>query len=320
MADKQGGFVLMTKGHFDLKAAEAVEKNFRRVQVCASKVKARAVALCNDHGLPKLAKDIIRTAETERCLNWFRRVLITDIGFGSLSSLSGPESCDSFFCHRRVSDAAVITATMAEESSPSSATPVERARRSLVRTSSHRRSESVAYTRMLWNLIASANTVRLRHEQAQRLCKVVGEQHTALHLPAPAVDADAIARGLATSGASCPTVSTAVSSDTSAALQIALPGFPNTVGRPMTSSALVSDSRNVPLPVDTEPALDDMDTTSTRKRTRPSESGSDDEGVSRKMQAVATERITVMSPTPPPSDTVAEERPDIHDADGTNET
>ncbi|KAH7955304.1 hypothetical protein HPB52_000191 [Rhipicephalus sanguineus] len=58
MADKQGGFVLMTKGHFDLKAAEAVEKNFRRVQVCASKVKARAVALCNDHGLPKLAKDI----------------------------------------------------------------------------------------------------------------------------------------------------------------------------------------------------------------------------------------------------------------------
>ncbi|XP_037501849.1 uncharacterized protein LOC119375889 [Rhipicephalus sanguineus] len=208
---------------------------------------------------------------------------------------------------------------MAEESPPSSATPVERARRSLVRTSSHRRSESVACTRMLWNLIANANTVRLRHEQAQRLCKVVGKQPTALHLPAPAAAADAIARGLATSGASCPTVRTALSSDTSAALQTALPGVPNTVGRPMTSSALVSDSRNVPLPVDTEPELDDMDTTSTRKRSRPSESGSDDEGASRKMQAVATERVTVMSPTAPPSDTVAEEQPDTPDADGTNE-
>ncbi|KAH7947181.1 hypothetical protein HPB52_008062 [Rhipicephalus sanguineus] len=204
-----------------------------------------------------------------------------------------------------VSDAAVITATMAEESPPSSATPVERARRSLVRTWSHRRSESVACTRMLWNLIANANTVRLRHEQAQRLYKVVGKQPTALHLPAPAAAADAIARGLATSGASCPTVSTAVFSDTSAALQTALPGVPNTVGRPMTSSALVSDSRNVPLPVDTEPELDDMDTTSTRKRSRPSESGSDDEGASRKMQAVATERVT--------------EQPDTPDADGTNE-
>ncbi|KAH7942972.1 hypothetical protein HPB52_002917 [Rhipicephalus sanguineus] len=70
---------------------------------------------------------------------------------------------------------------------------------------------------------------------------------------------------------------------------------------------------------DTEPVLDDMDTTSTRKRSRPSESGSDDEGASRKMQAVATERVTVMSPTAPPSDTVAEEQPDTPDADGTNE-
>ncbi|XP_049271408.1 uncharacterized protein LOC125758366 [Rhipicephalus sanguineus] len=83
----------------------------------------------------------------------------------------------------------------------------------------------------------------------------------------------------------------------------------------MTSSALVSDSRNVPLPVDTEPELVDMDTTYTRKRSRASESGSDDEGASRKMQAVATERVTVMSPTAPPSDTVAEEHPDTHDAE-----
>ncbi|KAH7946755.1 hypothetical protein HPB52_003978 [Rhipicephalus sanguineus] len=190
---------------------------------------------------------------------------------------------------------------------------------------------------MLWNLIPSNNKARLRHEQAQRLCKAVGEQPTALLLPAPAADADATARGLATSRASCPTVSTAVSSDTSAALQTALPGVPDTVGRPMTASALaadcvasaavsrmpctlVPDSRNVPLPAYAAPELHDMDTTTTRKRSRPSQSGSDDEGASRTMQAVATERVTVRSPTTAPSDTVAEEQPVTHGADGTNET
>ncbi|KAH7943049.1 hypothetical protein HPB52_004130 [Rhipicephalus sanguineus] len=217
------------------------------------------------------------------------RVLITDIAFGSLSPLSGPESCDSVFCHRRVSDAAVITATMAEESPPSSATPVERARRSLVRTSA-----ATLQGRRQATYCASPTGACCR-----RRCN---------------------RKGLATSGASCPTVSTAVSSDTSAALQTALSGVPNIVSRSMTSSALVSDSRNVPLPVDTEPEVHDMDTTSTRKRSRPSESGSDDEGASCKMQAVATERVTVMSPTAPPSDTVAEEHPNTHDADGTNET
>ncbi|KAH7946754.1 hypothetical protein HPB52_003977 [Rhipicephalus sanguineus] len=78
---------------------------------------------------------------TDRLLEFgvHNTVLITDIAFGPLSSLSGPESCDSDFGHRRISDAAVFMATMAEEPTPSSATPVERTRRSLVRTSSHKR-------------------------------------------------------------------------------------------------------------------------------------------------------------------------------------
>ncbi|KAL1443219.1 hypothetical protein MTO96_046070 [Rhipicephalus appendiculatus] len=190
---------------------------------------------------------------------------------------------------------------------------------------------------MLWNLIASANAARLRHEQAQQLCKVLGEKPTALHLPVPAADAEAIARGLTSSAASCATICTAASSVALAALRTAQPGVPGTVGRPLTSSTLmvdciessavsslphthVSDPRNVPLPVDTEPDLDDMDTTSTRKRSRPRESGSDDEGASRKMQAVATERSTVTSPTAPSSDTAAEEPIVTHDADGTHET
>ncbi|KAL1482131.1 hypothetical protein MTO96_015021 [Rhipicephalus appendiculatus] len=226
---------------------------------------------------------------------------------------------------------------MVEESPPSSVTPVERPRRSLARTSSHRRSESIACTRMLWNIIGNANATRLRHEQAQRLCKVVSDQPTALHRPGPAAKAAAIARNLAISGAHCVTVSTAVSSGTSATLPTALPGVLGTVGRPMPSpvptadsvaSAAVphlpctdvSDPRNVPLPVDSELGPDDMDTTSTRKRSRPSESGSDDGGASRKLQAVATEHLTVTTPTTPSSDAVADEHSATHDADATNET
>ncbi|KAL1427076.1 hypothetical protein MTO96_017817 [Rhipicephalus appendiculatus] len=221
---------------------------------------------------------------------------------------------------------------MAQESPPSSATPVERPRRSLVRTSSHRRSESVVCTRMLWNIIGNANAARLRHEQAQRLGEVVSDQPTALHRLAPAANAAAIVRDLASSGAHCVTVNTAVSSGNSATLPTALPGVPGTVGRPIPSPALsadcvasaavpklpctdVPDPRNVPLPVDSILGPDDIDTTSTRKRWHPSESGSDDEGALRKMQAVATEHLTVTMPTTPSSDAVADEHSATHDAD-----
>ncbi|KAH7975695.1 hypothetical protein HPB52_004583 [Rhipicephalus sanguineus] len=190
---------------------------------------------------------------------------------------------------------------------------------------------------MLWNLIASASAARLHHEQAQRFCKVVGEQPTALHLPAPAADTEAFARHLASSGAPCLTVSTAVSSDTLAPPQRALPGVLGTVGRPVPTPAVaadcvssaavaslpctdVRDPRNMPLPVDSEHEPDDMDSTSTRKRSRPSESGSDDEGASHKMHAVETEHLKIISPTVLSSDAVAEEHSATHDADGTNET
>ncbi|KAL1484088.1 hypothetical protein MTO96_032779 [Rhipicephalus appendiculatus] len=50
------------------------------------------------------------------------------------------------------------------------------------------------------------------------------------------------------------------------------------------------------------------------------ESGSDDEGASRKMQAVATEHVTLTTPATPSSDAVADEHSGTHDADATNET
>ncbi|KAL1479058.1 hypothetical protein MTO96_034843 [Rhipicephalus appendiculatus] len=175
---------------------------------------------------------------------------------------------------------------------------------------------------MLWTIIANADAARLGHEQAQQLCKVVGEIPTALHLSVLAADAETIASVPASPGAPLP-VSTAVSSDTSAALESDFPGVPGIAGRSSTSPTLAadcaasaatpslpcepaSDPRNVPLPVDSEPDPDDMDTTSTRKRSRPCEPSSDDEGASRKMQAVATERPTVMSPTASSTNVVAE--------------
>ncbi|KAL3194190.1 hypothetical protein MRX96_016323 [Rhipicephalus microplus] len=63
-----------------------------------------------------------------------------------------------------------------------------------------------------------------------------------------------------------------------------------------------------------------MDTMSTRKSLRFSKSGSDDEGASWKMQAVASERLTVTSPTTTSSDAFTEEHSITHDTDGSNET
>ncbi|KAL3251191.1 hypothetical protein MRX96_055223 [Rhipicephalus microplus] len=71
-------------------------------------------------------------------------------------------------------------------------------------TSSHRRSASVACTRVLWNLISSAKAVRLHHEQAQKLCRVVSEKPTSLRLPVLAADVETTARGLTSSAASSP--------------------------------------------------------------------------------------------------------------------
>ncbi|KAL3181878.1 hypothetical protein MRX96_008178 [Rhipicephalus microplus] len=91
------------------------------------------------------------------------------------------------------------------------ATPFERSSRFPAPTSSHRCSVSVMCTRVLSNLIFSAKAVRLRREQAQRLCKVISENPTTLHLLVPAADYETIARRLTSLAASCPTTSTTAS-------------------------------------------------------------------------------------------------------------
>ncbi|KAL3250748.1 hypothetical protein MRX96_055395 [Rhipicephalus microplus] len=199
---------------------------------------------------------------------------------------------------------------MAEQPPPFSATPLERPSRSLVPTSSHRRSASVACTRVLWNLISSAKAVRLHHEQAQKLCRVVSEKPTSLRLPVLAADVETTARGLTSSAASSPTTSTTASSTAVAAHHTAQLEDAGSI-----LCVNVTDPQNVPLPLDEEPDIADMDTTSTRKRSRPSESGSDDEGGSRKMHAVAPERATVACLTPTSNDAVAHEDAVTHATD-----
>ncbi|KAH8027936.1 hypothetical protein HPB51_011166 [Rhipicephalus microplus] len=199
---------------------------------------------------------------------------------------------------------------MAEQSPPFSATPLERPSRSLVPTSSHRRSASVACTRVLWNLISSAKAMRLHHEQAQKLCRVVSEKPTSLRLPVLAADVETTARGLTSSAASSPTTSTTASSTAVAAHHTAQLEDAGSI-----LCVNVTVPQNVPLPLDEEPDIADMDTTSTRKRSRPSESGSDDEGGSRKMHAVAPERATVACLTPTSNDAVAHEDAVTHATD-----
>ncbi|KAL3203438.1 hypothetical protein MRX96_011975 [Rhipicephalus microplus] len=114
---------------------------------------------------------------------------------------------------------------MGEDSPQSSAMSFVRLLRSLARTTSRRRSATIACTSVPCNVISSANAAWLRHEETQRRCKVVSEKPKILRLLVPAVDAERIARGLTSSMASYPTIST-TSSITLAALHTAYSEFP----------------------------------------------------------------------------------------------
>ncbi|KAL3250674.1 hypothetical protein MRX96_055420 [Rhipicephalus microplus] len=64
----------------------------------------------------------------------------------------------------------------------------------------------------------------------------------------------------------------------------------------------------------------DMNIKSAPKRSRPIESGSNDEGALRKNQAVETERLNGAPPTTPSSDALSDEHSVTGDTDGTNES
>ncbi|KAH6938414.1 hypothetical protein HPB50_009144 [Hyalomma asiaticum] len=160
-------------------------------------------------------------------------------------------------------------------------------RRDTERTPARRRAASAQCSRMLHLLIASAEAVRIRHEENERLLRATETRpfNAALpepvilaldHLPAPAADDAAALAALAV--------------ETTSAAPV-VPGPP-------------CDPSAVPLPHDSDTEAEIMDTTASRKRQRPSES-SDDEGGSRKVPAIAPEEPQ-SPPTavdaPPPTD------------------
>lgn len=57
-ADKEGGFVIMPSAIYQEKARQAIEKNFVKVKPSEARVKTKAVALCRDMKLTKLANAI----------------------------------------------------------------------------------------------------------------------------------------------------------------------------------------------------------------------------------------------------------------------
>ncbi|KAH7945594.1 hypothetical protein HPB49_013239 [Dermacentor silvarum] len=189
----------------------------------------------------------------------------------------------------------------------SPAQPTDHPRRYLVRSSSRKRAVSVACPRSLWQLIASAEAVRLHHEQART--PLPGHQRTA---DIYCLLNDHLRNGDVRDAASFderPGQAAARDRREPAYFGILLlryrrccllghcGGSADTIDRhPRYSRDFVAvaglpgaspvEPQYVPLPIDAN--LEDMDTTTTRKRSHPSELGSDDEGASRKLQAVGT--------------------------------
>ncbi|KAH7953271.1 hypothetical protein HPB49_006688 [Dermacentor silvarum] len=225
----------------------------------------------------------------------------------------------------------------------SPAQPTDHPRRSLVRGSSRKRAVSVACPRSLWQLITSAEAVRLQHEQAQRLCRAISGRPTStasstttsgtrmfttppLLTDDPAEHLHEIAGNTPTSGSSCSATAAAASLATAVARHTLSAGTLDTTVAPSTTPTSSSDvllegdfvavtglpgaslvePQYVPLPIDAN--LEDMDTTITRKRSRPSELGSDDEGASRKVQAVGTAPHNASTTKLPPHVTGEDDR------------
>ncbi|KAH8032483.1 hypothetical protein HPB51_025936 [Rhipicephalus microplus] len=70
LSDKEGGFVVLPRSLYKEKAAAAILENFNEVKgVVPAKVKTRAVQLCEEAGLAKLAKSVKACKET--CLSAF---------------------------------------------------------------------------------------------------------------------------------------------------------------------------------------------------------------------------------------------------------
>ncbi|KAL1484298.1 hypothetical protein MTO96_032651 [Rhipicephalus appendiculatus] len=149
--------------------------------------------------------------------------------------------------------------------------------------------------------------MRLRHEQAQRLCRAVSIQPAPRSLSATASNAMLATPPLLTHD-SAAQLHEITDQPTSGAVSLANVGAASLATAPALQAPAVGvlgtapcapllEPRNVPLLQRSD--SEDMDTTTTRKRLRPSEPGSDDEGASRKLQAVGLAPNWELTPNSP---------------------
>ncbi|KAH7933728.1 hypothetical protein HPB49_016273 [Dermacentor silvarum] len=133
--------------------------------------------------------------------------------------------------------------------------------------SSHQCSESLTCSGMLLHHLASAESERLRYEQAQQLRKAVGEQRA--------------------TGVTTPVAFTL-------SPHLRSPHCSSSTNRQQQRAA-ATDSCMVPLPRDSD--TEDMDTSSNCKRSHQNDLGSDDESGSRKVLAITPEHVLVPQST-----------------------
>ncbi|KAH6937099.1 hypothetical protein HPB50_025535 [Hyalomma asiaticum] len=180
---------------------------------------------------------------------------------------------------------------------PEATAPSASPRRSAYRETARQRAESVPCTSMFRQLINTVEALRTRQEHAERLIRLAERRPFSADLPLPPAAVN-------NREASPSTPQAAPDAITSAAT------FPAPQENPDLTDGCSQPfgPASVPLPQKSDTEVEFMDTSSSRKRPRPTESTSDDEGSSRKVPAVTP---APESGTPPPVEASAV----LHDAD-----
>lgn len=179
---------------------------------------------------------------------------------------------------------------------PEGTAPSASPRRSACRETARKRAESVPCTSMFRQLINTVEALRTRQEHAERLIRLVERRPFSADLPLPPAAVN-------NREASPSTPQAAPDAITSAAT------FPAPQESPDHTDGCSQpcDPASVPLPQKTDTEVEIMDTSSSRKRPRPTENTSDDEGSSRKVPAVTAAPESSTPPhqsRPPPCSTM----------------
>ncbi|KAH6919671.1 hypothetical protein HPB50_029343 [Hyalomma asiaticum] len=179
---------------------------------------------------------------------------------------------------------------------PEGTAPSASPRRSAYRETARKRAESVPCS-SLFQLINTVEALRTRQEHAERLIRLSERRPFSANLPLPPAAVNNREASPSTPQAALDAIASAAT-------------FPAPQESPDLTDGCSQPCgpASVPLPQKSDTEVEIMDTSSSRKRPRPTENTSDDEGSSRKVPAVTP---APESGTPPPVEASAV----LHDAD-----